>query len=108
MRQELSTAVNKLIIEYGHIMTHGWRSILFIVKKLGDLHSLQAIVETFLERVSPFLEEVVDIIDKVERSLADPNQKYLCLTLIWQMGDHAHRHSHSQVQRKIYALLLQP
>ena len=56
VRSELSTAVNKLVIDYGHIMSHGWRTILSVVKKLGDLQSLQAIVETFLERISPFLE----------------------------------------------------
>ena len=50
----------------------------------------------------------MDIIDSIERGLADSNQKYLCLTLIWAMGDHAHRHQHSEVMRKIYALLLQP
>jgi hypothetical protein len=35
--------------------------------------------------------ETINIIDEVERSLQDMNQKYLCLTLIWAIGDHCHK-----------------
>ena len=75
---------------------------------MQDLASLQAIVETFMDKISFYILEVINIIDKVERSLTDSNQKYLCLTLIWTIGDYSHRHQLSHIQRKIYALLLQP
>jgi hypothetical protein len=44
----------------------------------------------------------------VERNLSEPNQKYLCLTLIWTIGDHAYRKKMTPLLRKIYSLLLQP
>ena len=108
IKNELAVAVGKLVIDYGHIMTHGWKNILSAVRKLQDLTSLQAIIETFLDKINPYILDVIDIIDQVERSLSDPNQKYLCLTLIWGIGDHAHRQGQSNILRRIYALLLQP
>lgn len=78
------------------------------MKKLNDLTALQAIVETYLDKIEGQIEEMVDTIDKVERSLSEPNQKYLCLTLIWTIGDHAFRKQMSALLRKIYSLLLQP
>jgi hypothetical protein len=51
---------------------------------------------------------VVEAIDDVERGLSEPNQKYLCLTLIWAVGDHAYRKHLKGLLRKIYALLLKP
>jgi hypothetical protein len=108
IRSELAVSVGKLVIDYGHIMTHGWRTILGVARRLQDLTSLQAIVETFLDKINPYILEAIEIIDEVERSLSDSNQKYLCLTLIWGIGDYAHRHNQPEVMRKIYALLLQP
>lgn len=35
--------------------------------------------------------EAINIIDEVERSLTDMNQKYLCLTQIWSIGDYCHK-----------------
>lgn len=65
-------------------------------------------METYLDKIEGQIEEMVDAIDKVERSLTEPNQKYLCLTLIWTIGDHAYRKKMGPLLRKIYALLLQP
>ena len=91
MRFELSNAVSKLVIDYGHIMSKGWTALLTVVKKLNDLTALQAIVDTYLDKIEGQIDEMVDAIDNVERNLSDPNQKYLCLTLIWAIGDHAYR-----------------
>ena len=44
-------AVGKLIIDYGHIMSHGWTALLDVVKKLKDLAALQAIVDTYLDKI---------------------------------------------------------
>lgn len=55
IRNELAVSVGKLVIDYGHIMTHGWRTILGITRKLQDLTSLQAIVETFLDKINPYI-----------------------------------------------------
>lgn len=108
VRAELSNGVNKLVIDYGHIMCRGWTDLLVVVKKLNDLTTLQAIVDTYLDKIEGQIDEMVDAIDKVERSLVDPNQKYLCLTLIWSIGDHAYRKEMLPLLRKIYTLLLQP
>lgn len=51
VRSELSVAVSKLVIDYGHIMNKGWSTLLEIVKKLNDLTALQAIVETYLDKI---------------------------------------------------------
>jgi hypothetical protein len=51
---------------------------------------------------------IVNCIDQVERSLSDANQKYLCLTLIWSVGDHAYRKKMTVLLHKIFALLLKP
>ena len=72
-------------------MSAGWSTLLGVVRKLNDLTALQAIVDTYLDKIEDQIEETIDAIDKVERSLSDPNQKYLCLTLIWAIGDHAFR-----------------
>ena len=108
VRTQLSNAVSKLVIDYGHIMCNGWTELLTVVKKLNDLTALQAIVDTYLDKIEGQIDDVVDAIDKVERSLSDPNQKYLCLTLIWAIGDHAFRKEMHPLLRKIYSLLLQP
>jgi hypothetical protein len=92
IRAELAVAVNKIIIDYGHILESGWTSILEIVKKTKDIKSLQAIVETYLDKIHDNIMQTIHIIDEVERSLQDMNQKYLCLTLIWAIGDHCHKH----------------
>jgi hypothetical protein len=44
VRVELGLAVVKLVIDYGHIMGAGWGALLGVVRKLGDLTALQAIV----------------------------------------------------------------
>ncbi len=44
IKSELAISVSKLVIDYGHIMTHGWRTILGVARRLQDLTSLQAIV----------------------------------------------------------------
>lgn len=108
IKTELSNAVSKLVIDYGHIMARGWMALLEVVRKLKDLTALQAIVDTYLDKIEGHIDEMVDTIDQVERSLADPNQKYLCLTLIWSIGDHAYRKEMLPLLRKIYSLLLQP
>jgi hypothetical protein len=36
------------------------------------------------------------------------NQKYLCLTLIWTIGDYCHKQENTEALRKIYAILLKP
>ena len=51
MRNELSNAVSKLVIDYGHIMSNGWTALLSVVKKLNDLTALQAIVDTYLDKI---------------------------------------------------------
>ena len=51
------------MIDYGHIMTHGWRTILGVARRLQDLTTLQAIVETFLEKINPYILETIQIID---------------------------------------------
>ena len=100
--------MNKLIIDYGHIMTNGWKCILEIVKKTNDLKSLQAIVETFLEKVHDNIMEILTVVDNVERKLVDTNQKFLCLTMIWAIGDYAHKNKEAEVLKKIYEILLVP
>jgi hypothetical protein len=101
-------AVSKLVIDYGHIMGRGWTALLAVVKKLRDLAALQAIVDTYLDKIEEQIDEMVDAIDSVERNLTEPNQKYLCLTLIWSIGDHAFRKDNLPLLRKLYSLLLQP
>ena len=51
VRTELSNAVSKLVIDYGHIMSNGWTALLSVVKKLNDLTALQAIVDTYLDKI---------------------------------------------------------
>jgi hypothetical protein len=51
VKSELSAAVTKLVIDYGHIIDKGWSTLLDIVKKLNDLTALQAIVETYLDKI---------------------------------------------------------
>lgn len=41
-------------------------------------------------------------------SLTDPNQKYLCLTFLWTIGDHTHRRNKLPLLERIFALLLEP
>lgn len=60
-------ALNKIIIDYGHILTHGWESILLIVSNMRDLKSLQSIVETFLDKVDNKIMEILLTIDLIER-----------------------------------------
>jgi len=60
---ELAVAVNKIIIDYGHILESGWESILEIVKRTKDIKSLQAIVETYLDKISENIMETIRIID---------------------------------------------
>ena len=56
-------AVNKIIIDYGHILDNGWTSILEIVKKTKDIKSLQAIVETYLDKINDNIMQTINIID---------------------------------------------
>lgn len=51
-------------------MTNGWKCIMEIVKKTNDLKSLQAIVETFLEKVHDYIMDVIVIVDAIERKLS--------------------------------------
>ena len=95
-------AVNKLIIDYGHIMTNGWKCILEIVAKTNDLKSLQTIVETFLQKVNNNIMSVLLIVDNIERKLEDTNQKYLCLTMIWSIADYSSKIEQPEILRKIY------
>ena len=44
VRSELALAVDKLVIDYGHIMGSGWGGLLIVVESLGDMTALQAIV----------------------------------------------------------------
>jgi hypothetical protein len=44
-------------------MSNGWKCILEIVEKLRDLTSLQAIIETFLDKINSFVMVVISIID---------------------------------------------
>lgn len=108
IKKELAVGVNKMIIDYGHMLFSGWKSILQIVKKLKDIKCLQAIVETYMDKIQANIMETISIIDEVERGLDDMNQKYLCLTLIWTIGDHCHKKGESEALRKIYGMLLQP
>jgi hypothetical protein len=65
IRAELAVAVNKIIIDYGHILENGWTSILEIVKKTKDIKSLQAIVETYLDKIHDNIMQTINIIDEV-------------------------------------------
>lgn len=107
-KAELAIAVNKIIIDYGHILGHGWKCLLEIIAKIKDLRSLQAIVETFLDKIDVYIMDVIDIINSIERSIVDNNQKYQCLTLIWAIGDHGHKYQQEKVMHRIYELLLIP
>lgn len=51
MKIELALAVDKLVIDYGHIMGAGWGGLLLVVRSLGDMTALQAIVETYLDKI---------------------------------------------------------
>jgi hypothetical protein len=51
VKAEVSAAVTKIVIDYGHIINKGWSTLLEIVKKLNDLTALQAIVETYLDKI---------------------------------------------------------
>jgi uncharacterized protein YydD (DUF2326 family) len=101
-------AVNKLIIDYGHIMTTGWTSIMYIVRKTNHLRSLQVIVETFLDKVSDDIANVIQCVNQVERTVADTNQKYLCLTMIWAIADYAGKNKQPDNLKQIYSMLLVP
>ena len=57
--------MNKLVIDYGHIVCRGWTDLLVVVKKLNDLTTLQAIVDTYLAKIHSHIDDMVDTIDKV-------------------------------------------
>lgn len=57
--------MNKLVIDYGHIVCRGWTDLLVVVKKLNDLTTLQAIVDTYLDKIESHIDDMVDTIDKV-------------------------------------------
>lgn len=78
------------------------------MKKTNDLKSLQAIVETFLEKVHDNIMDVIICVDQIERKLHDTNQKYLCLTMIWSIADYARKNNQLDVLKKIYEILLVP
>ena len=46
-------------------MGAGWGALLRVVHKLGDLTALQAIVETYLDKIEPHMDFVVEAIDEV-------------------------------------------
>ena len=58
-------ALNKIIIDYGHILSHGWESILHVVSNMRDLKSLQSIVETFLDKVDKKIMDILLTIDLI-------------------------------------------
>lgn len=70
-------------------MTNGWKNIMDIVKKIMDIKALQAIVQTFLEKVHIYIMDVIVCVDNIQRKIYDTNQKYLCLTMIWAIADYA-------------------
>jgi hypothetical protein len=49
---------------------------------------------------------VIDIIHQFKLSLVDPNQKYLCLTFLWTIGDHSAKLNHMGLLNKIFVILL--
>lgn len=108
LKEQIVVALNKIVIDYGHVLHHGWSCLLEIIKEIGDFKSMQVIIDTFLEQVDPYMESVVEIVEQFKASLTDPNQKYLCLTFLWTIGDHTHRQNKLQLLEKIFALLLEP
>jgi hypothetical protein len=91
LKEQIGLALNKIVIDYGHILTQGWSCILDIIQEIGDFKTMQVIIDTFLDRVDDYMETVVEIVQQFKASLTDTNQKYLCLTILWTIGDHSHK-----------------
>lgn len=82
--------------------------MLEIIKEIGDFKSMQVVIDTFLERVDPYAEMVVEIVHQFKTTLIDPNQKYLCLTILWTIGDHSHKVKKLELLERIFGILLEP
>lgn len=91
LKEQIIVALNKIVNDYGHVLTEGWGCIFQIIREIGDFKSMQVIVDTFLDRVDNYIDTVVEIIHQFKSSLVDSNQKYLCLTFLWTIGDHSHK-----------------
>ena len=100
--------MNKILIDYGHVLDEGWICILEIIRDVGDFKSIQVIIETFLDRLNIHLEMLVDIVHQFKKGLTDPNQKYLCLTFLWNIGDYACTIGKVSLLEKIFGILLEP
>ena len=46
-------------------MTKGWKCILDVIAKIKDLKSLQSVVETFLDKIDPYIMDVIEIVDEI-------------------------------------------
>ena len=62
LKEQIAQSLNKILIDYGHMLEEGWLCILEIIKDVRDFKSIQVIIETFLDRLNPHLETLVDIV----------------------------------------------
>ena len=79
-----------------------------IIRDINDFKSIQVIIETFLDKLNIHLELLVTIVHEFKKSLKDPNQKYLCLTFLWNIGDYACTINQISILEKIFGILLEP
>lgn len=106
LKEQISQSLNKILIDYGHILDEGWIYILEIIRDVGDFKSIQVIIETFVDRLNVHLPMLVDIVHEFKKNLKDPNQKYLCLTFLWNIGDYSCTIGKVSLLEKIFTILL--